>query len=131
MNSIQRSAKVFVRGCEKFVIALAYLFCLALVGSCLARFAYFLAGLCTRIATKCGQGGQGVQKSVNLADIICEWSPKIGPSASAKSGALSCSHRILVICRRQRRESCGLSSVSHPGSSQFRRWRQQLREEEE
>ena len=26
--SIQRSAKVFVRGCEKFVTALAYLFCL-------------------------------------------------------------------------------------------------------
>ena len=45
-SNIQRSAKVFVRGCEKFVIALAYLFCLALVGSCLARFAYFLADLC-------------------------------------------------------------------------------------
>ena len=43
---LQRSAKVFVRGCEKFVIALAYLFCLALVGSCLAKFAYFLADLC-------------------------------------------------------------------------------------
>ena len=38
---VQRSAKVFVRGCENFVIALAYLFCLALVGSCLARFANF------------------------------------------------------------------------------------------
>ena len=45
-NAIQRSAKVFVRGREKFVTALAYLFCLALVGSCLARFAYFLAYLC-------------------------------------------------------------------------------------
>ena len=43
---VQRSAKVFVRGCEKFVLALAYLFCLALVGSCLARFAYFFADLC-------------------------------------------------------------------------------------
>ena len=30
---------MFVRGCEKFVIALAYLFFLALVGSYLARFA--------------------------------------------------------------------------------------------
>ena len=39
---------MFVRGCEKFVIALAYLFCLALVGSCLLRFAYFLADLCTK-----------------------------------------------------------------------------------
>ena len=38
---------MFVRGCEKFVIALAYMFCLALVGSCLARFAYFLADLCS------------------------------------------------------------------------------------
>ena len=37
---------MFVRGCEKFVIALAYLFCLALVGSFLARFVYFLADLC-------------------------------------------------------------------------------------
>ena len=37
---------MFVRGCEKFVIALAYMFCLALVGSCLARFAYFLVDLC-------------------------------------------------------------------------------------
>ena len=44
---IQRSAKGFVRGCEKFVPALAYLLCLALPGSCLARFAYFLADLCT------------------------------------------------------------------------------------
>ena len=44
---VQRSAKVFVRGCEKFVPALAYLLCLALPGSCLARFAHFLAYLCT------------------------------------------------------------------------------------
>ena len=44
---IQRSAKVFVRGCEKFVLALAYLYCPVLPGSCLARFAYFLADLCT------------------------------------------------------------------------------------
>ena len=44
---------MFVRGCEKFVPALAYLFCLALPGSCLVRFAYFLADLCrTVIKTK-------------------------------------------------------------------------------
>ena len=53
---IQRSAKRFVRGCEKFVTALAYLFCLALPGSCLARFAYFLADLCTRAMTAIGAG---------------------------------------------------------------------------
>ena len=47
VSTVQRSAKEFVRGCEKFVIALDYLFCLALVGSCLARFAYFLAYLVT------------------------------------------------------------------------------------
>ena len=35
-----------VRGWEKFLPALAWLFCLALPGSCLARFAYLLAGLC-------------------------------------------------------------------------------------
>ena len=44
--SLQRLAQVFVHGCEKFVIALAYLFCPALVGSCLAIFANFLAYLC-------------------------------------------------------------------------------------
>ena len=38
---------MFVRGCEKFVPALAYLFCLALSASCLASFAYFLADLCS------------------------------------------------------------------------------------
>ena len=43
---VQRSAKVFVHGCEKFVPALAYLFCPVLPGSCLARFAYFCADLC-------------------------------------------------------------------------------------
>ena len=50
-NSLQevlhRSAKRLVRGCEKFVVALAYVFCLPLPGSCLARFAYLLADLCT------------------------------------------------------------------------------------
>ena len=46
-DDVQRSAKVCVRGCEKFVPALAYLFCLALPGSCLARFAYFFADLCS------------------------------------------------------------------------------------
>ena len=52
-NSLQevlhRSAKRLVRGCEKFVVALAYVFCLPLPGSCLARFAHLLAGLCTPI----------------------------------------------------------------------------------
>ena len=43
---VQRSAKKFVRGCERFIRALAYLICLALPGSCLARFSYFLADLC-------------------------------------------------------------------------------------
>ena len=43
---IQRSAKRLVRSCEKFIPALAYLFCLPLPGSCLARFAYLLADLC-------------------------------------------------------------------------------------
>ena len=37
-----------VRGCKKFVPALAYLFCLALPWYCLARFAHYLAGLCSR-----------------------------------------------------------------------------------
>ena len=40
---VQRLVKVFVRGWEKFVPALAYLFCLALPGSCLARFDLYMA----------------------------------------------------------------------------------------
>ena len=44
---VQRSAKRLVRGCENFVPAPAYLFFLALPGSCLARFAYLLADLCS------------------------------------------------------------------------------------
>ena len=50
-GDLQRSAKRLVRGCEKFVLALAYLCCLALPGSCLARFAYFLADLCMSAKT--------------------------------------------------------------------------------
>ena len=43
---VQRSAKKHVRGCENFVPALAYLICLALPGSCLARFTNLFADLC-------------------------------------------------------------------------------------
>ena len=39
-NQIQRLAEELVRGCDKFVSALAYLLCLALPGSCLARFVW-------------------------------------------------------------------------------------------
>ena len=48
LGILQRSAKRLVRGCKKFVPALAYLFCLPLPGSCLARFAYLFADLCTQ-----------------------------------------------------------------------------------
>ena len=44
-ESVQRLAKRLVHGCEKFVPALAYLFCFTVPGSCLARFAYLLADL--------------------------------------------------------------------------------------
>ena len=43
---VQRSAKKMVCGCEKFVPALAYQFCLALPGSCLARFTNLFWELC-------------------------------------------------------------------------------------
>ena len=49
-DHLQRSAKRLVRGCEKFVPALPYMFCPALPGSCLARFTYFFADLCTKLA---------------------------------------------------------------------------------
>ena len=78
LEYLQRSAKVFVRGCEKFVLALPYLFCPALPGSCLVRFAYFLADLSiTQISHRCQRevlhkwNGHPVQSSpkryVNLA----------------------------------------------------------------
>ena len=41
--------KKIVRGCENFLPAPARLFCQALPGSLLARFAHLLAGLCTPI----------------------------------------------------------------------------------
>ena len=47
---VQRSAKRLLRGCEKFVPALAYLFSLALPGSRLTKFAYLLADLCIEVA---------------------------------------------------------------------------------
>ena len=47
LYNIQGSAKRLVRGCEKFILALASHFCLALPGSCLARFASLLADPCT------------------------------------------------------------------------------------
>ena len=46
---VQSSDKKMVRGCESFLPALARLFFLAPPGSCIAKFAHFLAGLCTRI----------------------------------------------------------------------------------
>ena len=49
---LQISLKRLVRGCEKFVLAFAYLFCRPLPRSCLARFAYLLADLCTNLNCK-------------------------------------------------------------------------------
>ena len=43
---IQRLTKRLVRGCENFVLALAYLLCLALPGFCLARFTFLFVPLC-------------------------------------------------------------------------------------
>ena len=52
---VQRSAKRLVSGCEKFLLAAATLFCMALPGSCLARFTNLLAGLCTcTYEVRCG-----------------------------------------------------------------------------
>ena len=46
---VQRGDLSFVRGLVKFLLALAYLFCLALLGSCLTRFAKNKSPLCTAI----------------------------------------------------------------------------------
>ena len=46
-NVIQSREKVLVRGCEKFLPALALLFCLTLPGCCLARFAKTFSQLCS------------------------------------------------------------------------------------
>ena len=44
--TVQRGDLSFVRGLVKFLLALAYLFCLALLGSCLTRFAKNKSPLC-------------------------------------------------------------------------------------
>ena len=46
LRSLQRSRKWLVRGLVKFVPAVAWLFCLALLGSCLARLTNLLRALC-------------------------------------------------------------------------------------
>ena len=46
---VQRFTKRLVRGWVKFVPALAYLFCLALPGSCLTIFAFFFPGPCAEL----------------------------------------------------------------------------------
>ena len=48
LGTRQSSQKWLVRGCEKFIPALAYLFCLALPGSCLARFTNLFCTLSPR-----------------------------------------------------------------------------------
>ena len=64
LGSVQRSAKRIVCGFKKFVSALAFLFCLALTGSCLVRFAYFLADLCIALP-------HFEERGVNLSHNIC------------------------------------------------------------
>ena len=64
-QGIQRSAKKIVPGSEEFALALAYLFCLALPGFCLARFAYFLADLCI---ARAGGGGGAVRRVCTEAE---------------------------------------------------------------
>ena len=46
IHQVQRGDLSFVRGLVKFLLALAYLFCLALLGSCLTRFAKNKSPLC-------------------------------------------------------------------------------------
>ena len=46
MSNIQRGDLSFVRGLVKFLLALAYLFCVALLGSFLTRFAKNKSPLC-------------------------------------------------------------------------------------
>ena len=48
-SDIERSAKRLARGCEKFISAVAQLFCLALPGCCLKKSAHLLALPCTGI----------------------------------------------------------------------------------
>ena len=66
---LQRSAKRLVSGCEKFVPALAYLFCLPLPGSCLATFAFLLADLCSVLSQFFPQLFAWVSKSIQTSFI--------------------------------------------------------------
>ena len=68
---------MFVHGCEKFLPALAYLFCLALPGYCLTRFTYFFWEHCKRaseawtLCTDWGQEERFMQPSLHLFLHMC------------------------------------------------------------
>ena len=66
-HSAPSPAKKMVRSCENFILDLALLFCLALFGSCLTKFAHFLAGLCH-------------EKSLTLSAFWCPPSPRVQTS---------------------------------------------------
>ena len=52
LGSVQSSEKRLVRGLVKFVPALACLFCLALLGTCLVESAYLISEPCTEAEIK-------------------------------------------------------------------------------
>ena len=77
-NTIQRSQKWSVRGCEKLVPALAYLFCTVLLGSCLARFTDLFWELCTKIkwGGRTGSNGRRSKEDAIMYNDLIGKSPK-------------------------------------------------------
>ena len=92
MPHVQSSQKWFAHGCEKFVPALAYLFCLALLGSCLARFTNLFWELC-RVWSIFGQHTPSQVDANGSQANICSalesenpQQPKVGKVMDEKEG---------------------------------------------
>ena len=92
-GKVQRSAKRLVQGLVNFVPALAYLFCLALPGSCLARFTYLLADLCTCSCAGCPIGnGEKLNSSQAEQSLATNSAVSYFPSISCRASRTRARH---------------------------------------
>ena len=84
---VQRLTKRLVHGCENFVLALAYLLCLALPGSCLSRFTCLFVRLCSSI-----ENGLTMSSDMRYGHTLYLWQSQAGLSANIVLTTSSVAH---------------------------------------